>query len=101
MLREDVGLIENILDQLVKAMSALAQRVDNIQQTAVTENVIPPPASGHAQPHPVRIPVENPAMQEHHIFRDGCTSPHDGIEYHRFAFTMQNPQGASLMINIK
>lgn len=64
-IREDVGLMKNKLDQLVEAMSALAQKDDNIQRTAVAENVVPPRVNGLAQPQPVRVPLENPAIQEH------------------------------------
>lgn len=44
--REDVDLMKNQLNQLVEAIIALAKREDNIQQTTVTENVIPPSVNG-------------------------------------------------------
>lgn len=47
-LRRDVDSMKNQIYQLVKAMIALAKREDNIQQTAVMENVIP---------HPVNDPI--------------------------------------------
>lgn len=48
--REDVNLMKNQLNQLVEAIIALLNRGDNVQQTAVTENVIPPPMNDQAQP---------------------------------------------------
>lgn len=85
--------MENKIDQLMKALLALAQSEDNILRTIVAENVIPPQVSGPAQAQPKRIPVENPAIQKHLIIWDGHTSPHDAIEYHRFALPTPNLQG--------
>lgn len=45
-----------------------------------------------AQPQFVRIPIENPAIQEHLILQDGHSKPHDEIKYHSFAFLEPNAQ---------
>lgn len=47
-LREDVSLMKNQLNQLKEAMSALVHIKDNIRWTTVTKNVIPSPTSGPA-----------------------------------------------------
>lgn len=67
MSRENIEVMKNQLNQLLEVMVALANREDNIQWTVVTENVIPPQVNNQAQPQPVRIPIENPVIQEHHI----------------------------------
>lgn len=87
MSREEVGLVKNQLNQLVKAMIALEKREDNVQQTVVTENFIPPQVNCQTQSHPIRILVENPAIQENLIVRDKHLSPHDVVEYHSFTFS--------------
>ena len=46
------GDVDSMIDQLVEAMIALEKREDNIQQTAVVENVIPAPVNGPTQPLP-------------------------------------------------
>lgn len=58
-LRGDVDLMKIQLNQLVEAIIALTKRDDNIQQTAVIENVIPPTVNDQAQPQHVRILVKN------------------------------------------
>ncbi|CAL5213221.1 unnamed protein product [Lathyrus oleraceus] len=101
MSRDDIDVMRNQLNQLIEVMVALANREDNIQRTVVTENVIPPQVNNRAQPQPVRIPFENPAIQEHHIIQDGHSSPHDAIKYHSFAFSEPNDQGAILVRKTK
>jgi hypothetical protein len=54
-LRGDVDSMKNQIDQLVEAMIALEKREDNIQQTAVVENVIPALVNGPTQPLPTWI----------------------------------------------
>jgi len=54
-LRGDVDSMKNQTDQLVEAMIALEKREDNIQQTAVVENVILAPVNGTTQPLPTWI----------------------------------------------
>lgn len=55
----------------MEAMITLAKREYNIQWTIVTENVIPPQIDGYSLPYPIRIPVEDPTIQEHHTVRNG------------------------------
>lgn len=80
-LREDMGMMKNQLNQLREAMSSFGQREDNIQWTVVIENVNPPIATSPTQPHLVRISVKNPAIKEHHIVQYGHISPHDENEW--------------------
>lgn len=75
-------------------MITLAKRENNIQQIVVVENVIPPPINDPTQPRPARITVE-----ERHTIRDGCSPPHDVMEYHSFALYALNSQRACLMVN--
>ncbi|XP_050887174.1 uncharacterized protein LOC127092358 [Lathyrus oleraceus] len=96
-LRGDVDSMKNQLDQLVEAMIALEKREDNIQQTAVVENVIPAPVNGPTQPQLVRTPVDNSIVQEHHVVQD--SSRHDVVEYHIFAFSVPDSHGTSLVVN--
>ncbi|XP_050920257.1 uncharacterized protein LOC127137893 [Lathyrus oleraceus] len=98
-LRGDVDSMKNQIYQLVEAMIALAKREDNIQQTAVIENVIPPPVNDPTQPQPVRTPVDNSVVQECHIVRDEVSPYHDAVEYHSFAFYVPDSNGASLVVN--
>lgn len=86
-------MIKNQLDQLVEAMRSLARRDENMQRTVVTENVIPPQVKNLSQTQPVQIPVEDQVIQECPIIRDGHSSC-DAIDYHSFAFSTQNSQGA-------
>jgi hypothetical protein len=58
-LRGDVDSMKNQLDQLVEAMIVLAKKEDNIQQTAVVENVMLATVNGLTQPQLVQTPVEN------------------------------------------
>ncbi|CAL5203271.1 unnamed protein product [Lathyrus oleraceus] len=96
-LRGDVDSIKNQIDQLVEAMIALEKREDNIQQTAVVENVIPAPVNGPTQPQLVRTPVDNSIVQERHVVQD--SSRHDAVEYHSFAFSVPDSHGTSLVVN--
>lgn len=102
-LREDVDSMKNKIYQLVESMIALAkrERENNIQRPAVIENFIPSQVNVPAQPHPIRISVENPVIQEHPNVQEWHTSPHDAIEYHGFAFPTPNPQRESPMVNIE
>ena len=93
--------MKNKIDQLVKAMIALEEREDSVQKTVVTENVIPPQVNGQTQSQPIRIPVENPVIQENLIIRDKHLSPHDVVEYHSFAFSEPNSPGEIPMKRIK
>lgn len=88
--------MKNNIDELVEAMIVLAKRGDNIQQTAVTESVIPPKVN---DPQLVLIPNENSSIQERHTVQDGYSSSDDATEYHSFAFSVPNFQGAGLMMN--
>ncbi|CAL5196203.1 unnamed protein product [Lathyrus oleraceus] len=96
-LRGDVDSMKNQVDQLVEAMIALEKREDNIQQTAVVENVIPAPINGPTQPRLLRTPVNNSIVQERHIVQD--PSRHDAVEYHNFAFSVPDSHGTSLVVN--
>ncbi|XP_050895119.1 uncharacterized protein LOC127101711 [Lathyrus oleraceus] len=100
-LRGDMDSMKNQIDQLVEAMIALEKREDNIQQTAVIENVILAPVNDPIQPQPVQTPVDNSVVQERHIVRDGGSSYHDAIEYHGFAFSEPDYNGTSLVVNIE
>jgi hypothetical protein len=100
-LRGDVDSMKNQIDQLVEAMIALAKREDNIQQTVVVENVILAPINDLTQPQLVRTPVDNSVVQERHIIGDGCSSYHDVVEYHIFAFSVPDSHGTSLVVNIE
>ncbi|CAL5185633.1 unnamed protein product [Lathyrus oleraceus] len=93
----DVDSMKNQIDQLVEAMIALEKRKDNIQQTAVVENVIPGPVNGPTQPQLVRTQVDNSIVQERHVVQD--SSRHDDVEYHSFAFSMPDSHGTSLVVN--
>lgn len=84
----------------MEAMTTLARRDDNIQQTAVTENVIPPQVNNLAQTQPVEIPIEKQVRQEHPIVRDEHSSC-DAIEYHSFAFSAQNSQREVPVMKVK
>ncbi|XP_050895794.1 uncharacterized protein LOC127102469 [Lathyrus oleraceus] len=95
-LRGDVDSMKNQIDQLVEAMIALEKREDNIQQTAIVENVIPAPVNGPTQSQHVRTPVDNSIVQEHHVVQD--SSRHDVVEYHSFAFSMPDSHGTSLAV---
>ncbi|CAL5211971.1 unnamed protein product [Lathyrus oleraceus] len=96
-LRGDVDSLKNQIDQLVEAMITLAKREDNIQHTAVVENVMLALVNGSTQPQLVRTPVDNSVIQEHYIVRD--SSYHDAVEYHNFAFSEPNSHGTSLVVN--
>ncbi|XP_050893356.1 uncharacterized protein LOC127099608 [Lathyrus oleraceus] len=96
-LRGDVDSMKNQLDQLVEAMIVLAKREDNIQQTAVIENVIPAPVNGPTQPQLVRTPIDNSIVQERHVVQD--SSRHDDVEYHSFAFSVPDSHGTSPVVN--
>jgi hypothetical protein len=98
-LRGDVDSMKNQVDQLVEAMTALAKRDDNIQQTAVLENVVPPPVNNLTQPWPTQTPVNNSVVQERHIVQDKGSSYHDDVEYHSFAFSVPDSHGTSLVVN--
>lgn len=98
-LRGDVNSIKNQIDKIVEAMIILAKREDNIQWTAVIEDVIPPQVNDLARPQPVRVSVENSTVQEYYTVQDGCFSYHNVIEYHDFSFSTPNSQGASLAVN--
>ncbi|XP_050896634.1 uncharacterized protein LOC127103415 [Lathyrus oleraceus] len=98
-LRGDVDSMKNQIDQLVEAMIALEKREDNIQRTAVIENVIPPIVNDLTQPQLVQTPVDSSVVQERHIVRDGGSSYHDAVEYHSFAFFAQDSHGTFLMVN--
>ncbi|XP_050876007.1 uncharacterized protein LOC127079668 [Lathyrus oleraceus] len=58
-LRGDVDSMKNQLDQLMEAMIVLAKKEDNIQQTAVVENVMLAIVNGLTQPQLVQTPVDN------------------------------------------
>ena len=58
-LRGDVDSMKNQLDQLVEAMIVLAKKEDNIQQTAVVENVMLATVNGLTQPQLVQTPIDN------------------------------------------
>ncbi|CAL5207939.1 unnamed protein product [Lathyrus oleraceus] len=96
-LRGDVDSMKNQINQLVEAMIALEKREDNIQQTAVVENVIPAPVNGPTQPQLVRTPIDNSVVQERHVVQD--SSRHDAFEYHSFAFSVPDSHGTSLVVN--
>ncbi|CAL5193641.1 unnamed protein product [Lathyrus oleraceus] len=96
-LRGDVDSMKNQIYQLVEAMIALEKREDNIQQTAVVENVIPAPVNGPTQPQLVRTPVNNSIVQERHVVQD--SSRHDAVEYHSFDFSVPDSHGTSLVVN--
>ncbi|CAL5187276.1 unnamed protein product [Lathyrus oleraceus] len=100
-LREDVKLMKNQLNQLMEAMIGLENKDDNIQWTTITKNVIPPQVNDQAQPQHVQIPVKALSIQEHPIIRDGYSSPHDGITYHKFTFAEPNSQGEILVRKTK
>ncbi|CAL5205186.1 unnamed protein product [Lathyrus oleraceus] len=93
------GDVDSMIDQLVEAMIALEKREDNIQQTAVVENVIPAPVNGHTQPQLLRTPVNNSILQERHVVQD--PSRHDAVEYHSFAFSVPDSHGTSLVVNVE
>ncbi|CAL5193211.1 unnamed protein product [Lathyrus oleraceus] len=98
--KTNVDLMKKQLDQLVEAMTTLARREDNIQQTTVTENVIPPQVNNLAQTQPVQIPIEKQVRQERPTVRDEHSSC-DAIEYHSFAFSAQNSQREVPVMKVK
>lgn len=100
-LREEVELMKNKLNQLMEAMIGLANKYDNIQRTTITKNVIPPQVNDQAQPQHVQILVKAFSIQQHPIIRDGYSSPHDGITYHSFTFAEPNSQGEILVRKTK
>ncbi|XP_050889700.1 uncharacterized protein LOC127094987 [Lathyrus oleraceus] len=96
-LRGDVDSMKNQLDQLVEAMIVLAKKEDNIQQTAVVENVMLATINGLTQPQLVQTPVDNSTVQECHVVQD--SSRHDAVEYHSCAFSVPDSHGTSLVVN--
>ncbi|CAL5196509.1 unnamed protein product [Lathyrus oleraceus] len=95
----DVDSMKNQLDQLVEAMIVLAKKENNIQQTAVVENVMLATVNGLTQPQLVQTPVDNSTVQERHIIQD--SSRHDAVEYHSFAFYVPDYHGTSLVVNVE
>ncbi|CAL5182995.1 unnamed protein product [Lathyrus oleraceus] len=96
-LRGDVNSMKNQIDQLVEAMIVLAKKEDNIQQTAVVENIMLTTVNGLTQPQLVQTPVDDSTVQERHVVQD--PSHHDAVEYHSFAFSVLNSHGTSLVVN--
>ncbi|XP_050916252.1 uncharacterized protein LOC127131368 [Lathyrus oleraceus] len=94
-LRGDVDSMKNQLDQLVEAMIVLEKKEDNIQQTAVVENVMLATVNGLTQPQLVQTPIDNSTVQERHVVQD--SSRHDVIEYHSFAFSVPDSHGTGLV----
>ncbi|CAL5191887.1 unnamed protein product [Lathyrus oleraceus] len=98
-LRGDVDSMKNQLDQLVEAMIVLEKKEDNIQQTAVVENVMLATVNGLTQPQLVQTPIDNSTVQERHVVQD--SSRHDVIEYHSFAFSVPDSHGTGLVVNVE
>lgn len=96
-----VDSTKNQIDQLVEVMIALEKREENIQLTAVIENVFPYPINDPTRPRLMWIPVDNSVVQKRHIIRDGGSSYHDVVEYHIFVFSAPDSHGTSLMVNIE
>ncbi|CAL5193441.1 unnamed protein product [Lathyrus oleraceus] len=98
-LRGDVDSMKNQLDQLVEAMIILAKKEDNIQQTALVENVMLATVKGLTQPQLVQTPVDNSTVQERHVVQD--SSRHDAVKYHSFALSVPDSHGTSLVVNVE
>ncbi|CAL5207234.1 unnamed protein product [Lathyrus oleraceus] len=98
-LRGDVDSIKNQIDQLLEAMIVLAKKENNIQQTAVVENVMLATVNDFTQPQLVQTPVDNSTVQERHVVQD--PSRHDAVEYHSFAFSVPDSHGTSLVVNVE
>ncbi|CAL5192034.1 unnamed protein product [Lathyrus oleraceus] len=98
-LRGDVDSMKNQLYQLVEAMLVLAKKENNIHQTAVVENVMLATINGLNKPQLVQTPVDNSTVQERHVVQD--SSRHDVVEYHRFAFSVPDSHGTSLVVNVE
>ncbi|XP_050878593.1 uncharacterized protein LOC127082401 [Lathyrus oleraceus] len=96
-LRRDVDTMKNQLDQLEEAMIVLAKKEDNIQQTAMVENVMLAPVNGPTQPQLVQTLVDNSIVQERHVVQD--SSRHDAVKYHSFTFSVPDSHGTSLVVN--
>ncbi|XP_050916735.1 uncharacterized protein LOC127131890 [Lathyrus oleraceus] len=96
-LRGDVDSMKKQIDRLMEAMIDLAKREDNIQQTAVVENVVLAPVNSLTQPQLAQTPVNNSVVQKRHIVRDKGSSYHDDVEYHSFAFSVPDSHGTSLV----
>ncbi|XP_050908690.1 uncharacterized protein LOC127122394 [Lathyrus oleraceus] len=94
-LRGDIDSMKNQVDQLVEAMIVLAKKEDNIQQTAIVENVMLATVNSLTQPQLVQTPIDNSTVQECHVVQD--PSRHDAVEYHSFAFSMPDSHGTSLV----
>jgi hypothetical protein len=80
-------------------MIVLAKKEDNIQQTAVIENIMLATVNGLTEPQLVPTPVNNSIVQERHIVRDGGSSYHDVVEYHSFSLSALDSHGTNLVVN--